>query len=80
MIVTCDKCKKAVGVNMYFFNIKIKQFSDPFLCNTELYRALCSGKSICPNCGADILKNYSRPIENEDILKLALGKEINNEI
>ena len=76
MIVTGDKCEKTVNVNMYFFNIKIEQFSDPFLYNKELYRALCSGKSTCPNCGSDILKNYSRPIENEDIFKLALGKEI----
>lgn len=77
MRVTCDKCEKIVDVNMYFFDIKIKQFFDPFLYNTELYRALCSGKSTCPVCGANILRNYSRPIEYEDILKLAIGKEKN---
>jgi hypothetical protein len=75
MIVTCDKCEKTANVNMYFFDIRIKQFSDPFLCNTELYRATCLGKAICPNCGSDIMKYYSRPIENEDILKIATGKE-----
>ena len=75
MIVTCDKCKKIVDVNMYFFDTRIVKEYVPFTFNEEYYKAFCSAKTICPICGSDIFKIYASPIDEKDIIKLATGKE-----
>ena len=74
MIVTCNNCKEEVQVNMYLYYAEIGKnmvaFSD-----TEYWEARCRGKAICPCCGAEIHKHYSRPIESSDIIKFAIGGE-----
>lgn len=72
MIVTCDKCKEEVQVNMYFYDASIGKESNPF-CFAEYWEARCRGKAICPCCGVEIHKYYVRPIEPNDIIKLAIG-------
>lgn len=72
MIVTCDKCKAEVDVNMYFYDEIIGKNIVAFSC-TEYSEARCQGKAICPRCGVEIHKHYARPIEPSDIIKLALG-------
>lgn len=78
MIVTCDKCKEKVEVNMYLYNANIVKTSDHFHL-VEYWEARCRGKAICPNCGVEIHKDYARPIETSDIIQLAMwtvgGKE-----
>jgi hypothetical protein len=76
MTVTCDRCSDIVDVNMYFSNIEIREECDPIYFNRKYYTAFCSGKTICPKCGSDIFKIYSGPIDEEDIITLATGKEI----
>jgi hypothetical protein len=75
MTVTCDRCSDIVYVNMYFSNIGIREECVPFDFNKRYYAAFCSGKTICPKCGSDIFKIYSRPIDEEDIIKLAIGRK-----
>ena len=72
MIVTCDKCKEEVQVNMYFYDANIRKESDPFYF-AEYWEARCRGKTICPSCGVEIHKYYARPINPNDIIKLATG-------
>lgn len=72
MIVTCDKCKEEVQVNMYLYYEEIGKNIVAFSC-TEYWEARCRGKAICPCCGAEIHKHYARPIEPSDIIKLAIG-------
>ena len=72
MIVTCDKCKEEVQVNMYFYDASIGKESDPFYF-AEYWEARCRGKAICPNCGVEIQRRYVRPIETSNIIKLATG-------
>ena len=70
MIVTCDKCKEEVQVNMYLYDASICKKSDVFHL-AEYWEACCRGKAICPCCGAEIHKYYARPIETSDIIQLA---------
>lgn len=70
MIVTCDKCKEEVQVNMYLYDASIGKNIVAFSC-TEYWEARCRGKAICPCCGVEIHKYYARPIETSDIIELA---------
>ena len=74
MIVTCDKCKKEVQVSMYFYDTNICKTTAAWDLH-EYYEARCWGKTICPCCGTEINRYYSRPVENSDIIKLAVGEE-----
>lgn len=73
MIVTCNKCKEEVQVNMYLYDIYIHKTADIFDYH-EYWEARCRGKVICPCCGVEIHKYYARPIEHSDIIKLAIGE------
>lgn len=73
MIITCDKCKEEVQVNMYFYDVNICKESNPFYF-AEYWEACCRGKAICPCCGYEIQRRYVRPIEPNDIIKLAIGQ------
>lgn len=74
MIVTCDKCKEKVEVNMYFYDALIGKEVDVFWL-AEYWEARCRGKAICPCCGTEIHKYYARPIAPSDIIKLAMGEK-----
>ena len=74
MIVTCDKCKEEVEVNMYLYDIHIYKTADIFDYH-EYWEAQCRGKAICPCCGVEIHKYYARPIAPSDIIKLAMGEK-----
>lgn len=75
MKITCTACEEKVEVNMYFFNTKIVKDCD-LLFNREFYKAYCSGKTICPNCGSEIFKIYAKPVDEKDIINFAIGKEV----
>ena len=72
MIVTCDRCKEEVQVNMYFYGEEVNKNIVIFSC-AEYWEARCRGKAICPNCGVEIHKCYANSIEPRDIIKLAIG-------
>ena len=75
MTITCNVCNQNVSVKMYFYSITITKEHGLNTFNEIYYRASCSAKTICPNCGGEINKMYSRSIDNEDIIKLATGRE-----
>lgn len=76
MIVTCQHCKEEVDVSMYFYNHMITK--EQFLPTDAVeYKAFVIGKAICPFCGAEINKKFSSIISRKDIIRLAIGKEIN---
>ena len=75
MIVTCKACNNKVDVNMFFSNAKIIHQHGPFTEFDAGYPvATCFGKSICPQCGAEIYKTFERGISCEDIIKIATGQ------
>jgi uncharacterized protein (UPF0212 family) len=74
MLTTCQNCKEEVDVAMYFYNHMITK-EKYFLTQATEYKALVTGKAICPCCGMDIKKTFSSIISNKDIVKLAIWKE-----
>lgn len=72
MTVTCKACNNEVDVNMFFSNAKIIHRHEPFTEFDAGYPvATCFGKTICPQCGAEIYRTFEQGISYEDIIKIA---------
>ena len=74
MRITCRHCKEEIDVAMYFCNHIITKESS--FCDRYIeYEAAVTGKTICPCCGTEINERFSSTIYNDDIVRLAIGKE-----
>lgn len=73
--VTCEHCKEAVFVNLYFSGERITTHQSVFsLSGEEFYRAVVNGRAICPKCGQTINKIFRKDISPRSIIKLAGGE------
>jgi hypothetical protein len=70
--VKCDHCKEEVRVSLYFYGALITMEEDAVYQSKE-YRAVVNGKAICPYCGSEINKTFSKCINTGDIIDLAGG-------
>jgi hypothetical protein len=71
--VMCEHCKQEVPVMLYFYDPMISMQEDPLHMCTH-YQAIVFGKSICPYCGSEVNKMFSKSITREDIIDLAGGR------
>ena len=71
--VMCEHCKAEVPVMLYFYDTEIVT-NRGSLNFDRYYEAHCKGRSICPYCGAEVHKAFSKPITKEDIIDLAGGR------
>ena len=70
MKVCCEKCKAVSDVNMYFYNPHIiSQAYRPG--DPEEYKAVVSGRAICPICGYEIDSTFTSFLFTGDIVDLA---------
>ena len=72
--INCDICDEEVVVNMYMSQPTIKSNCDVF--NDRItWTARAQGRAICPNCGAEIVKQFASDIYPSDVIALALRGE-----
>ena len=73
--IECDVCHAEVVVNMHIshpiINFQRDGFSDR-IC----YTARAKGRAICPECGAEIIKQFESEIYPSDVVDLALRREV----
>lgn len=72
--ITCNTCKEEVTVNMHLSNPTINFQRDGFN-DRIMYTARVKGRSICPNCGAEIEQRFESEIYPSDVIDLALRRE-----
>ena len=79
--ITCNNCKQKVEVPMYFYNVYISTHDSHMIREkAEYYRAITSGKAICPNCGTEIRETFYSEISDEDIIRIATeGRRLVND-
>ena len=73
--VPCNRCKREVEVNFYFFDSVINS-EENFLSNQLAYLASAKGRAICPRCGTTIERTFSQQITHDDIVKFAQGGKV----
>lgn len=72
--INCDICNEEVTVNMYISNPVIN-FQREVFNDGICYIAKAKGRAICPNCGAEIIKQFESEIYPSDVIDLALRRE-----
>ena len=78
--ITCNKCKQEVEVPMYFYDAHINTLDSHMVREREYYRAVVSGKAICPYCGTEIREIFYSEISDEDIIRIATkGRRLVND-
>ena len=68
--VTCKHCKQEVVVPLYFSEAYIHIEDNPQNLQRD-YIAMARGRTICPNCGNDIMEFCKCPLYRDDIIDLA---------
>jgi hypothetical protein len=68
--ITCKHCKNEITVPMYFSDVKITNESYMALDAVE-YRAIATGKAICPLCGNEVREICSNVFSRQDIIDFA---------
>lgn len=73
MKVTCPRCKNEPEVYLYYYDAQIttNQYI-PMNPNSIEHTARIKGKAICPFCGTEIVKTFSKVITKEDIISLTV--------
>ena len=68
--ITCKNCHQEITVPMYFSGIKITTEVYTTFDTTD-YRAIATGRAICPLCGAEVHEIFNGLITKSDIVKFA---------
>ena len=68
--ITCKNCHQEITVPMYFSDVRITTESYS-LYDTKDYRAIATGRAICPLCGMEVNEIFSGLITKSDIVKFA---------
>ena len=81
--ITCKNCRQEITVPMYFSDIKITtEVYTTF--DTKDYRAMATGRAICPLCGAEVYEIFNGLITKSDIISFATKRNsnqgVNNEV
>lgn len=75
MRIICRHCKETNDVAPYFSNPHIIKEDNPqFLIST--YLATVEALVVCPTCGQILKETYKTEITHQDIINLALRREI----
>lgn len=75
IIHVCRYCGQEFEATPYFSNARIYVDEDPCLLTRE-YVAEVKGKMVCPYCGELIQHTFKASVNNEDIITLALGRNL----
>lgn len=74
MKVTCPRCKNEPEVYLYYYDDQI--INQQYIPASNIqHTARIKGKAICPFCGAEIVKTFSKVITKEDIISLTIEGE-----
>lgn len=72
--VVCEGCREEMRLPLYFSNVRILSHEVTALNGERYYEAVAEGKTICPNCGCTINKQFKKEISNNKIIALAVGE------
>ena len=75
MRITCRYCKDVIDVAPYFSNPCIIK-EDNLLSLLTTYLATVEALMVCPTCGQILKETYKTEITHQDIINLALRREI----
>ena len=68
--ITCNHCRNEITVPMYFSDVKITSGAYmPY--DTVDYRAVATGRAICPVCGHEVNEICSNLFSKQDIIDFA---------
>lgn len=68
--ITCNHCRNEITVPMYFSDVRITNASYMKFDEVE-YRAMATGRAICPRCGSEVKEICSNVFSKQDIIDFA---------
>ena len=77
--VTCRNCRQETRVPMYFSDARIttERYST---FDANEYRAIVTGKAICPHCGREINEIFNGLISRSDIIHFATKRNSGGDV